>query len=146
MEQYIPKSAVLAEIETLKGKIDSHDDYANGWHNALTSVETDIDFLDTKDKNLNGTEIIHESMSKALDDYKVSSELFDVATEYIRNTLPRFDKKFPVKSNEISAAIFFGANWERQMILDKVCWWLNNNRLGVIDDDYINKLRKELED
>lgn len=35
---------------------------------------------------------------------------------------------------------------EKKEIIDKACWWLNNNRLGVIDDDYIKEFRKAMED
>ena len=60
---------------------------------------------------------IHQSMSEALAKYVVTAELDDVAQEYIRIVLPRFDKHFPVKSNEIAAAIFFGANWQREQMM-----------------------------
>lgn len=33
---------------------------------------------------------------------------------------------------------------EKKEIIDKACWWLNNNRLGVIDDDYIKEFRKAI--
>ena len=33
---------------------------------------------------------------------------------------------------------------DKKEIIDKACWWLNNNRLGVIDDDYIKEFRKEI--
>lgn len=32
----------------------------------------------------------------------------------------------------------------KKEIIDKACWWLNNNRLGVIDDDYIKEFRKAI--
>lgn len=33
---------------------------------------------------------------------------------------------------------------DKKEIIDKACWWLNNNRLGVIDDDYIKEFRKAI--
>ena len=37
-----------------------------------------------------------------------------------------------------------GVDSEKKEIIDKACWWLNNNRLGVIDDDYIKEFRKAI--
>ena len=52
MEQYIPKSALVAEIEKLKGKISDNSSYCNGWQHALRMLELSLDTLEVKEVDL----------------------------------------------------------------------------------------------
>ncbi len=52
MAQYIDKSAVVAEIEKLKGKVDDGSSYCNGWQQALRMLEMELDNLEVKDFEL----------------------------------------------------------------------------------------------
>lgn len=45
MEQYIDKSAVVAEIEKLKDKVDDGSSYCNGWQQSLRMLEMELDTL-----------------------------------------------------------------------------------------------------
>ncbi len=56
---------------------------------------------------------------------------------YTRNILDR------LKSN-IDTLEVKEVDLEKKETIDKACWWLNNNRLGVIDDDYIKEFRKAI--
>ena len=56
---------------------------------------------------------------------------------YTRNILDR------LKSN-IDTLEVKEEDLEKKETIDKACWWLNNNRLGVIDDDYIKEFRKAI--
>ena len=49
MEQYIPKSALVAEIEKLKGKVNDVSAYCNGWRHALRMLELSINTLEVKE-------------------------------------------------------------------------------------------------
>lgn len=52
MEQYISKSALLAEIEKLKGKISDSSSYCNGWQHALRMLELSLNTLEVKEVDL----------------------------------------------------------------------------------------------
>ena len=52
MEQYIPKSALVAEIEKLKGKISDGSSYCNGWQHALRMLELSLDTFNAKEVDL----------------------------------------------------------------------------------------------
>ena len=52
MEQYINKSAAVAEIEKLKGKISDSSSYCNGWQHALRMLEIELNTLETKEVDL----------------------------------------------------------------------------------------------
>lgn len=52
MEQYISKSAVVAEIDKLKGKVDDGSSYCNGWQHALRMLEIEINTLEVKEVEL----------------------------------------------------------------------------------------------
>lgn len=52
MEQYIPKSALVAEIKELKGKISDSSSYCNGWQHALRMLELSLDSLEVKEVDL----------------------------------------------------------------------------------------------
>lgn len=52
MTQYIDKSAILAEIEKLKGKADDNSSYSNGWKHSLRMIEIFINSINTKDVDL----------------------------------------------------------------------------------------------
>lgn len=49
MEQYIPKSALLAEIEKIRCKVDDGSSYCNGWQHALRTFEIGINNLEVKE-------------------------------------------------------------------------------------------------
>jgi len=49
MEQYISKSALVAEIEKLKGKVSDDSSYCNGWQHALRMLEIELNTLEVKD-------------------------------------------------------------------------------------------------
>lgn len=50
MEQYIPKSALVAEIEKTKCKVDDGSSYCNGWQHALRLLEIEINTLEVKEE------------------------------------------------------------------------------------------------
>ena len=52
MTQYISKSAIVAEIEKLKGKISDGSSYCNGWQHALRMLELSLDTLEVKGVDL----------------------------------------------------------------------------------------------
>ena len=54
MEQYIPKSALVAEIEKLESRFQngSDEDYADGYHYSLKLVKRILDTLEVKEVNL----------------------------------------------------------------------------------------------
>lgn len=49
MIQYVDKSAVIAEIEKLKGKVNDGSSYCNGWQHALRMLELSLDTLEVKE-------------------------------------------------------------------------------------------------
>lgn len=52
MEQHIKKSALVAEIEKLKGKVSDSSSYCNGWQHALRMLELHLDTLEVKEVDL----------------------------------------------------------------------------------------------
>ena len=52
MAQYISKSALVAEIEKLKDKVNDSSSYYNGWQHALRMTEISIDTLEVKEVDL----------------------------------------------------------------------------------------------
>lgn len=57
MGQYISKSALVAEIEKLKHRIDDRYSYSNGWIDALLMVEAELDTLEVKEMDLSWKDI-----------------------------------------------------------------------------------------
>jgi len=49
MEQYIKKSALVAEIEKLKGKVSGSSSYCNGWQHSLRMLELSLNTLEVKE-------------------------------------------------------------------------------------------------
>lgn len=49
MEQYISKSALVAEIEKLKGKVYDGSSYCDGWQHALRMLELSLNTLKVKE-------------------------------------------------------------------------------------------------
>ena len=49
MEQYIKKSALVAEIEKLKGKVSDSSSYCNGWQHSLRMLELSLNTLEVKE-------------------------------------------------------------------------------------------------
>lgn len=49
MEQYIPKSALVVEIEKLKGKVYDGSSYCYGWQHSLRMLELSLDTLEVKE-------------------------------------------------------------------------------------------------
>ena len=55
MEQYIPKSALVAEIKKRKGMCDNHyGDYWNGCYNTFTDILSFLDTLEVKEVECGG--------------------------------------------------------------------------------------------
>lgn len=52
MAHYIDKSALVAEIEKLKGKVNDVSAYCNGWQHALRMLELSLDTLEVKEVDL----------------------------------------------------------------------------------------------
>ncbi len=52
MEQYISKSAVVTEIDKLKGKVFDSSSYCDGWQHALRMLELSLDTLEVKENGL----------------------------------------------------------------------------------------------
>lgn len=50
--EYIDKSAVVAEIDKLKGKVSDASSYCNGWQHALRMLEIELDTLEVKEVDL----------------------------------------------------------------------------------------------
>ena len=49
MAQYIDKSALVAKIKKLKGKVSDSSSYCNGWQHALRMLELSLDTLEVKE-------------------------------------------------------------------------------------------------
>ena len=49
MEQYISKSALVAEIEKIRCKVNDGSSYCNGWQHALRTFEIGINTLEVKE-------------------------------------------------------------------------------------------------
>jgi hypothetical protein len=52
MEEYIKKSALVEEIEKLKGKVSDGSSYYNGWQHALRMLEIEINTLEVEKVDL----------------------------------------------------------------------------------------------
>ena len=64
MEQYISKSALVAEIEKLKGKVSDSSSYCNGWQHALRMLELSLDTLEVKEAYMDLTSGIDDILEK----------------------------------------------------------------------------------
>ena len=52
MKHYIDKDILTAEIEKLKGKASDSSSYCNGWQQALSMLEIELNTLETKEVDL----------------------------------------------------------------------------------------------
>lgn len=52
MAQYIDKSALVAMIKKLNGKVNDGSSYCNGWQHALRMLEMELDTLEVKEVDL----------------------------------------------------------------------------------------------
>lgn len=52
MAQYIDKSALVAMIKKLNGKVNDGSSYCNGWQQALRMLEMELDTLEVKEVDI----------------------------------------------------------------------------------------------
>ena len=67
MAQYIDKSALVAEIDKLKGKVSDSSSYCNGWQHALRMLELSLNDLEVKEVDL---DYIKDELDKVVKIYK----------------------------------------------------------------------------
>lgn len=76
----IDKSALVAEIEKLKGKVDDGSSYCNGWQHALHMLEIEINTIEVKEVDLEKE--LDSMITPELKFHKALPSLFDVAKHF----------------------------------------------------------------
>ena len=146
-EQYISKSAVIAEIEKLQ---DSTMDEDGNFYSVEAQAKYDI--LCVLEEYLDTLKVKEDTISN---EPLISSELLTASADYARKQLANPDYPAYNDEYELLCAYEAGANWQKEQMIEKVCEYLQahidkdltiyHEQTWYKRDEFINRLKKAIE-
>lgn len=114
MVQYIPKSAVVAEIER---RLKVHMESNHGFSARYDELKDILSFLDTIEVKEVQEEPVSNDLEETLKDYAYQVA-YDLSNDWLEDN---------ATWDDVETAVKLGARWQKQQLIDKACEWLADN-------------------